>query len=110
MTTLVNRTHAAGATSEPIRLSELLHILRRRSAFIAICGLAGALLGLVYARTLLPQFTAFSLIAVEGDRFAIPELRGALSNDNIPDPMPIVRTEMQALNSPDLVRGVVEHL
>lgn len=110
MSTLANRTNVAGPAATPIRLSELLQTLRRSSALIAACGLAGALLGLVYARTLPSQFTASSLIAVEGDRFAIPELQGALRNDNIPDPMPVVRTEMQALNSPDLVRGVVERL
>jgi polysaccharide biosynthesis transport protein len=113
MTTLANRTPtaaAAGATAEPIRLSALLHVLRRRGAFIGAFCVIGALLGLLYARTLPQQFTASSLIAVEGDRYAIPELQGALRADNIPDPMPVVRTEMQALVSPDLVRGVVEKL
>lgn len=110
MTTLATSTHSASLAADQIRLTVLLRALRRHSMLIAICGLAGGLLGLGYARMLPPHFTATSLIAVEGDRFAIPELQGALRGEDTADPMPVVRTEVQALTSPDLMREVVERL
>ncbi len=110
MTTLAKTSQSANADSQHLRLSALLRAARRHSVLIVVCGLVGAVLGLSYAHTLSPYFTASSLIAIEGDRFAIPELQGALRSDNTADPMPMVRTEMQALTSPDLMRQVVERL
>ena len=93
-----------------MRLGQLLRLLRRRAWLIGVLAVAGAVGGYVFARTIPKSYTASSLVAVEGDRLAIPELQGALRNDNAPDPMPWVRTEVQAIISRDLVQVVVDRL
>jgi succinoglycan biosynthesis transport protein ExoP len=97
-------------SSDGVQIGPLLRLLRRHAWLIALCAVLGAVGAYAYARTVPKLFTASSLIAVEGDRFAIPELQGALRNDNAPDPMPWVRTEVQAIASRDLVQTVVDKL
>lgn len=93
-----------------IQLVQLAKLLRRYAWLIAICAVLGMVAAYSMARLAPKSYTASSLIAVEGDRFAIPELQGALRSENAPDPMPWVRTEMQAITSRDLVQIVVDKL
>jgi uncharacterized protein involved in exopolysaccharide biosynthesis len=93
-----------------MRPAELLGVLRRGALPIGACFLAGALLAYVYAASLPKSYTAYSAVAVEGDRLAIPELQGVLRTDASPDPMPLVRTEVQALGSRQLLARVAGEL
>ncbi len=96
--------------AEGLPLGSLLRLFRRRAWLLILCGLLGAAGAFAYARTLPKTYTASSLVAVEGDRIAIPELQGALRTEAAPDPMPFVRTEMQAVASRDLLRTVTRKL
>lgn len=98
------------AGGQPISLGKLAKLFRRYVWLIALVAVAGAVAAYVYASTLPKSYTSYSSVAVEGDRFAIPELQGALRGANAPDPMPWVRTEVQALSSPALVDTVVKQL
>lgn len=89
-----------------IRLHQLVRVLRRHLVLILLCGFIAAVATFAAARTAPKVYTATSAITVEGERFAIPELQGALRNDALADPMPWVRTEVQALTSPSLLRQV----
>ena len=103
----------AGVLTPPptgIQLGQLAKLLRRHAWLIGICALVGMVGAYAIARLVPKSYTASSLIAVEGDRFAIPELQGALRNENAPDPMPWVRTEMQAITSRDLLQVVTAKL
>ncbi len=93
-----------------LRLAQIARLLRRHAWLIgglAVIAAGGAFL---VARSLPKTYTASSAITVEGDRFAIPELQGALRGENAPDPMPWVRTEVQALTSRALVQDVITKL
>jgi uncharacterized protein involved in exopolysaccharide biosynthesis len=93
-----------------VQLAQLVRGLRRYAWLIILSALVFALLGLIYARTLPKTYTATTSISVEGNQFAIPELQGALRSDNAPDPMPFVRTEVQALSSRALVQKVIDDM
>ena len=93
-----------------VGISQLARALRHHLVLIGILALLGAIGGWLYSRGIPRTYTANSAVAVEGDRFAIPELQGALRSDNSPDPMPFVHTEMQALTSRALVQGVIVKL
>jgi len=93
-----------------LALGRLTKLLRRYAWLIATCALLGAVASYLYARTMPRTYTATSAITVAGDRLAIPELQGALRSDSSPDPMPSVRTEVQALTSRPLIQAVVEQL
>ena len=93
-----------------LRLTQIAKALKRHALLIVICGVAASALAYTYARTVPRTYTASSSIAVEGAGFAIPELQGALRSDTGPDPMPFVRTEVQAMTAPGLVRQVVAEL
>jgi uncharacterized protein involved in exopolysaccharide biosynthesis len=93
-----------------LRPAELAGVLRRGAVPIAACALAGAAAAYIYAASLPKSYTAYSAVAVEGDRLAIPELQGVLRTDASPDPMPLVRTEVQALGSHQLLARVVNEL
>lgn len=95
---------------ETLRLGQLTRALRRNAPLIAGLAAVGVVGAYAYARTLPRTYTASTSIAVDGSGFAIPELQGALRNENAPDPMPFVRTEVQALTSPDLERQVIKQL
>ncbi len=92
----------------PIML--LVSRLRRYAVAIGLCALLGAAGAYMYTRALPKSYTASAAVAVEGDRIAIPELQGALKDDNAPDPMPLVHTEVQALYGRQLVEGVTSEL
>lgn len=96
--------------TEGLPLRRLAALLRRYAWLIALCAVLGALAAYGYARTIPKSFTASSLVAVEGERLAIPELNGALRTETPGDPMPWVRTEVQAISSRDLVAKVAQQL
>lgn len=106
MDTVVMPAPAAVAPAGVVRLNQLTKLLRRHLWLLALLGALGAVVGLAYARTLPKTYTASTAFIVEGERFAIPELQGALRPDNAPDPMPWVRTEVQALTSRAMVSRV----
>lgn len=108
----VSIANASVLTPAPdgVQLGPLLRLLRRHAWLIGLLAVCGAVGGYAYARTVPKTYTASSLIAVEGDRFAIPELQGALRNESAPDPMPWVRTEVQSIASRDLLQVVVNKL
>ena len=93
-----------------MRLSQLTQLLRRHVWLIALCAVVAGAAAYIYAHTLPKTYTANGLMTVEGDRFAIPELQGALRGDNGPDPMPFVHTEEQALTSRAMISQVVAQL
>lgn len=90
--------------------AQILQLLRRSLWLILACALTLGIAVFLYAHSLPKIYTANALITVEGDRFAIPELQGALRSDEAPDPMPFVLTEVQALTSRALVSQVVDEL
>jgi uncharacterized protein involved in exopolysaccharide biosynthesis/Mrp family chromosome partitioning ATPase len=93
-----------------LQLAQAAKLLRRYFWLILACCLVGAVAAFALASVLTKSYTAASVIAVEGDRFAIPELQGALQSETSPDPMPWVRTEVHALSSRALVREVTNQL
>ncbi len=93
-----------------LRLAQVAKVLRRHLPLIAACTLAAAGGAFVFARTVPKTFTASSSITVEGERNAIPELQGALRSENTADPMPWVRTEVQALSARALVQATIARL
>ena len=98
--------HDAGT----LRLGQVLKVLRRHIVLIGVCAIVAASGAFLYARSLPKSYTATSSMAIEGDRIAIPELQGALRSDTAPDPMPFVRTEVQALQARSLVQGVINQM
>ncbi|WP_158291993.1 GumC family protein [Paracraurococcus ruber] len=89
---------------------QLLRTLRR--GWWAIIG-CGVLLGVItYAGTkrLTPGYSASAIVSAEPQRFAIPQLQGAVASDAAPDPMPWVRTEAAVLRSPMLLRSAAQDL
>ena len=97
-------------TGSTIRPSQLLWLCWRHAGLIALCALIAALVGYGFAKMQTPRYSAFGTIALEGQSFAIPELQGAIRKDNMPDPMPTVRTEEQVLTSRQLIRSVIGEL
>jgi uncharacterized protein involved in exopolysaccharide biosynthesis len=89
---------------------DLIALLRRNGWWILGCGLLAAVAAYGIAAMLPKSYTAESAIAVAGDRVAIPQLQGALQSDTTIDPMPLVNTEMQALDARQLIAGLVSEL
>ena len=106
----VGNSSLAHPAPEGMQFAPMLRMLRRRAWLIGLFAFVTAAGAYAYARTVPKSYTASSLIAVEGDRIAIPELQGALRSDSAPDPLPWVRTEMQAIASRDLMQVVVDKL
>ena len=106
----------AAALDLPVPASPLLPIgqmarlLRHHAWLILAITLLAAAGALAFALSLPRIYTAASSFTVEGDRFAIPELQGALRAENSPDPMPFVRTEVQALTSRAQIQDVITRL
>ena len=98
---------AAGGT---IRLGQMAALLRRHAWLIVGLALIGGIAALAYAASLPKSYTSTAKLAVQGDQYAIPELQGAVRNANAPDPMPAVRTELQAMTSRSMVEQVVKEL
>lgn len=93
-----------------MRVSEIAVLLKRHAVSIVVAACAGGVLAYAYAATLPRLYTAAASVAVEGDRLAIPELQGALRADNSPDPMPFVRTEVQALSARQVIVRLIGEL
>jgi polysaccharide biosynthesis transport protein len=98
-------------SNETIRPAQLIKALRRSWRLTLACGVIFAGVGYVAAKTLLPQqFTASGTVAVDNRSVAIPALEGALKSPMLADPMPMVRSEVALLQSPSLIRAVVDDL
>ncbi len=112
MDSLADRAMPPPATAQepPRPVAPVVAQLRRAALPIALCTVLGATGAYLYARTLDKSYTAYGVVAVEGDRIAIPELQGALRADNSPDPMPMVHTEVAALSARQLVEQVSNEL
>jgi succinoglycan biosynthesis transport protein ExoP len=106
----VGNSSIAPQAPEGMQFAPMLRLLRRRAWLIGLFAVLSAAGAYAYARTVPKSYTATSLIAVEGDHIAIPELQGALRSDSASDPLPWVRTEMQAIASRDLMQVVVDKL
>jgi succinoglycan biosynthesis transport protein ExoP len=104
------RGNAMLKSSHLLDPSHLVAVLRRNAAIIVVCGLVGGALAYTVASRIPKSYTASGSIAVAEDRMVLPELQGALQDDNQPDPMPEVHTEMQALSSRQLVQQVINEL
>ena len=92
------------------QVGQLVRAVRRRAWLIGVLAAIGAAAAYGMARTVPKSFTASAQVAVEGERVAIPELKGVLRNDSPGDPMPWVRTETLAIASRDLVMQVATDL
>lgn len=106
----VSSTALSTPQADGWHVQQLISVLRRYQWGIVVLALAGAVAAYGFARSVPKSFTAVTQIAVEGERLAIPELRGGLRDDSPGDPMPWVRTETLALTSRDLIGQVVEQL
>ncbi len=95
---------------ETLRLSQVVAIFRRSLGLILFCAVLAAAAAYVFAKSSPSRYTASASIAIEGQTFAIPELQGAVSNDSVTDPMPLIRTEVQAIVSRNIVQSVVAKL
>jgi succinoglycan biosynthesis transport protein ExoP len=104
----VSLSGSLGQAANSVRLAQLGLLLRRHAWLIAICGGAGAAGAAALAMSMPNSYTASSAVSVEGERLAIPELQGVLRGDNAPDPMPYVRTEVQALGSRDRIQATID--
>src|SRR5205085_1729276 len=99
------------APTETIGPGQIVALLRRNWLLLLICG--GVFAGIAYAGAakLLPkQYSSAGMVAVDTQTVAIPALEGALKGDVLPDPMPVVRSEVEVLLSPALIRRVVDEL
>lgn len=103
-------TGVAEQAADGWQVGQLLGAVRRRAWLIGLLAAAGAAAAYGGARTVPKSFTASAQVAVEGERVAIPELKGVLRNDSPGDPMPWVRTETLAITSRDLVMQVTNEL
>lgn len=99
-----------GPLGRELNLAQLGQTLRRAWWLIALTGAAGGALAYGYARLTPDSYVAGAILAVEPQRFTIPELQGAVSGDHAADPMPEVLTEVQVLTSRRLLQQVVNTL
>ena len=90
--------------------ADVFAILRRNAWLIMGLAFVAAGLAYAYATTLPKTYTAESRFAVGGEHVAIPQLEGALQSGDTSDPMPQVRTEVQAVQARQLIIGLVEEL
>ena len=90
---------------------EIVALLRRNLLPLLLCALLFGGIAYIGAKTLLPTlYTASGLVAVDTQSVAIPALEGALKGDMAADPMPVVRSEVEELQSPTLILAVVRDL
>ena len=91
--------------------AQLVRSLRRHWLLIALCGVLFAAAGYAYTVTSVPKkFTTSATISVAQPQVNIPVLQGALTGDSMPDPMPVVRSEVQVLTSRALIQKVADAL
>lgn len=93
-----------------LRTLQIGKLLVRHTWLICACTIVAGGSAYVFARGLPKTYVASSTISVEGERFVIPELQGALRGENAQDPMPWVRTEVQALTSRAQVQEMITKL
>ncbi|MBO0710785.1 MAG: hypothetical protein J2P47_05835, partial [Acetobacteraceae bacterium] len=106
-----NSTLPPPAAQDWLSPGQMLALLRRNWGVILASGLVFAVAAFLCAALLIPKkYTAGGTLAVDMQSFTIPELQGALSGDMMPDPMPLVRSEVQVLSSRALVQSVVQDL
>jgi len=90
---------------------QLLGTLRRNWPLILCFGLLFGMAGYAYTVAAVPkQYTTAGTLSIDMERFAVPALQGALSGDAMPDPMPLVRSEVQILMSRSLLQEVADEL
>ena len=99
-----------GPLGRDMNLAQLVKTLRRAWWLIALTGVAGGALAYGYAKLTPDSYVANAILAVEPQRFTIPELQGAVSGDHSSDPFPEVLTEVQVLTSRRLLQQVVDTL
>jgi len=110
---LDERFEKAQPPSEDTAVSpmQLLGVLRRHWLLILFCGFLFGAAGYAYTVAAVPkQYTTSGILSIDMERFAIPALQGALSGDASPDPMPLVRSEVQILMSRSLIQEVADEL
>jgi succinoglycan biosynthesis transport protein ExoP len=93
-----------------MNLVQLGKALRRAWWLIALTSVLWGALAYGYAKLKPDSYTTSATLAVEPQRFTIPELQGAVSGDHAPDPFPEVLTEVQVLTSRRLLQQVVDTL
>lgn len=109
-------TLPAGSSDRPtenegLSPRQVAGLLRRNWLLILPLGIVLAAGAYVVSKVALtPRFTAEATVAVEMRGFAIPELQGVLSSQAMSDPMPLVRSETQILQSRALIQAVVQEL
>ncbi len=108
--TTMSRYPVAVEDGAVLSVAQVLKVLRKHAPLIVLVTIVFAVGGFLYARSVPKTYTASMSIALDGDRFAIPELQGALRGQNSPDPMPMVKTELQAIAARGLVQSVVDSL
>lgn len=97
--------------ADTLRPAQLLGLLRRNWPLLAVCGVLLGAAAYIGAKTLLPpKFSATGILVINLQSPAIPELEGALKGEVLPDPMPQVRSEVQELQSPTLIKTVINDL
>ena len=102
-----------GSAADDLAISpiQLLLSLKRSWPLILVCGVLFAAAGYAYTVTSVPKkYTTSATIAVQQPQINIPVLAGAVNSDSTPDPMPIVRSEMQVLTSRALIQQVADAL
>ncbi len=93
-----------------ITVAQLLRVLRRFAWLIVLTGAIGGGLAYLYSESIPNFYTADGTLAMDPQRFNIPELQGATSGNQGPDPFPEVLTEVQVLTSPRMLRQVATTL
>ena len=93
-----------------MQLSQILTTVRRNFWIILLCALIAAGAAFAFSKMQPQLYTANAAIAIESQSIGVSELAGAIHNDSLPDPMPLVMTEMQALSSRPVVERVVAEL
>ena len=101
---------AAEPSSGKMPLSQILKTLRRNLWVILLCGIIAAAAAFGFSKTRPHLYTANAAIAIESQSFGVPELAGAIHNDDPAEPMPIVLTEMQAITSREVVERAITDL
>jgi succinoglycan biosynthesis transport protein ExoP len=98
---------SAGQPGNTVRPSQVIASLLRGSKLILLIAVAAGIAAYGFSKTRPELYRANATISIEGRSFAIPELQGATRSESIPDPMPLVRTEVQALVSRPIVQSVI---
>src|SRR5690349_2566661 len=107
----VDRVPPPPLKDEALAPAALLRRLRRQWPLLLTCGFVFGTVGYVGSVKLLPkQYTSSGLVAVDTRAFAIPELAGALNTSTLPEPRPLVDSEVLVLRSPDLIKALVDEL